>query len=92
MYFHEYKEQRCSYDEICNFWWETLQEWTLVPNKHLQLYTHQERVFWYVFYQTQYVTEDALLKDSLESLEIENCLHYLETNKACPLDVVGYRP
>lgn len=87
-----YWHEDLPYQEIENFMWDTLEEWTQVDYKHGELYSHKERVFWHLFHQTQYVSSKALKHDDLLKAEITFCMEYLQNNLACPLDVVGMRP
>ncbi len=91
-YIHAYWKDGLPYKEFENFMWDTLEEWSQIEHKQNQLYSHKERVFWHLLHETQYASSEALRHDDTLKTQVEFCLEYLQTNRACPLDVVGMRP
>ena len=91
-YMHAYWHDDMPYAELENFMWDSLEEWTQVDDSLHQLYSHKERIFWYLFHQTQFVSAEDLKHDLMLRHELEFCLRYLENNRLCPIDVVGMRP
>lgn len=91
-YIQAFWQDELPYAELENFMWDTFEEWAELEHKQNQLYTHKERIFWHLLHQTQYVSAKSLREDNILKDEIDLCLHYLKTNRACPFDVVGMRP
>lgn len=80
------------YNEIDLFFWDTLEEWSIVTNKLDIPYTQKERVFWHLLHQIHFWTEDKLKYDQFLIDELSNCVRFLEGKGICPFDCVGIRP
>ena len=82
------------YNEVDLFFWDTLEEWTIVKMGPDEPYTQKERVFWHLMHQIHYWPEHKLLHDKYLREELDTCIHFLEdkTETYLPLDCVGIRP
>ncbi len=80
------------HSELDIFFWDTLEEWSLVNYDLDQPYTERERVFWHTLNQLHFWTEEKLKSDPLLIEELDRCLAFLEGKGICPLDCAGVRP
>ncbi|MGQ8365905.1 hypothetical protein [Glaciecola sp. 1036] len=90
-YIRGYWDAAITYHELQQFLWDTLEEWGTVENSAFVAYSHQERVFWHVFFVVQH-TEEEDLKYEDQNPDLAFVLEFLNRNYLCPLDVVGMRP
>lgn len=80
------------HDELDLFFWDTLEEWSLIKNTVSSPYTQRERVFWHILHQVHYWSEEQLKRDTYLRDELENCLQFIEGKGFCPFDCIGIRP
>lgn len=81
------------HQELQYYFWDTLEEWSLVNASPLLPYSHKERVFWHIMYQIHFWSELELHDNVCLRDELLTCLNYLSDEvKSCPFDCVGVRP
>lgn len=91
-YLRGFWQEEIPHTELEIFFWDTMEEWSLVDYQQDQPYTPKERVFWHVLHQLHYWSEEKLRHDPTMVNELSNCLVFLEGKGVCPLDCVGIRP
>lgn len=84
--------RRIHYSELELYFWDTLEEWSIVKLTLDEPYSEKERVFWHLLHQIHYWPEHKLLHDQFLRGELLNCVECLEDKGNCPLDCVGIRP
>jgi hypothetical protein len=91
-YVRAFWSRRINYSELELYFWDTLEEWSIVKLRPNEPYTEKERVFWHLLHQLHYWPEHTLLHDQCLRGELMNCVECLEGTAAFPLDCVGVRP
>jgi len=91
-YMRSYWRHELPYSELECFLWDTFEEWSQIKNQRSQAYSHKERIFWHVLYQTHYWKEPLIRCDESIKTQLSMCILFLEGQGFCPLDVVGIRP
>lgn len=87
-------ENSIPYTELDLFFWDTMEEWSLIKSGKQQPYERIEQVFWHVLHQIHYWPPKTLKQDSILRQELEMCIDFLEGDQAfpLPLDCIGIRP
>ena len=81
------------HQELEYYFWDTLEEWSLVNASPISPYSHKERVFCHIMYQIHFWSERELASNVCLGQELHNCLHYLSDEAHhYPFDCVGIRP
>ena len=81
------------HQELQYYFWDTLEEWSLVNASPVLPYSHKEHVFWHIMYQIHFWPEIELHNNVCLCDELRGCLHYLSDEvQSCPFDCLGVRP
>ena len=91
-YLRGFWKNNIPHSELDLFFWDTMEEWSLVNYDMDQPYTQRERVFWHALHQLHFWTEEKLKFDPFLVEELTSCLAFLEGKGHCPLDCAGIRP
>lgn len=91
-YLNAFWHRDLPHQELQYYFWDTLEEWTLVNASPSQPYSHKEQVFWHLMYQIHFWSETELHQNTSLCDELRNCLHYLADEGNCPFDCIGVRP
>ena len=91
-YLKAFWRDEIAYQEVDLFFWDTLEEWAGLSNRHELPISPKERVFWHLMHQVHYWPQNLLHADSVLREELSRCVDYLENGGFCPFDCVGIRP
>ena len=81
------------HQELQFYFWDTLEEWSLINASPVLPYSHKERVFWHIMYQIHFWPEYDLHHNICLCDELRSCLHFLaDEAQIYPFDCIGVRP